>query len=104
MFAQLRARERRMGRVGSLFFWRDHTREVDFVIDIAEKLELFEAKWNEVPTVADSVNMEFVRDVVGKPRTCRRRGGLPDLKKLLPSERLSSPRGDRHSLARHVNQ
>jgi uncharacterized protein len=67
VFAQLRARERRMGRVGSLFFWRDRTREVDFVIDIAGKLELFEAKWNEVPTVTDSVNLEFVRDVVGKP-------------------------------------
>ena len=68
VFAQLRARERRMGRVGSLFFWRDRTREVDFVVDIAGKLELLEAKWNEVPTVTDSVNLEFVRDVVGKAR------------------------------------
>ena len=68
VFAQLRARERRAGRVGSLFFWRDRTREVDFVVDVAGKLELFEAKWNEVPTVADSVNLEFVRNVVGKSR------------------------------------
>ena len=68
VFAQLRARERRMGRAGSLFFWRDRTREVDFVVDAAGKLELFEAKWNEVPTVADSVNLEFVRNVVGKSR------------------------------------
>src|SRR5205807_3080240 len=68
VFAQLRARERRMGRVGSLFFWRDRTREVDFVVDAAGKLELFEAKWNEVPTVADTVNLEFVRNVVGKSR------------------------------------
>jgi len=67
VFAQLRARERR-GRVGSLFFWRDRTREVDFVVDVAGKLELLEAKWNEVPTVADSVNLEFVRNVVGKSR------------------------------------
>ena len=52
VFAQLRARERRAGHVGSLFFWRDRTREVDFVVDVASKLELFEAKWNEVPTVA----------------------------------------------------
>src|SRR5215469_6725037 len=68
VFAQLRARERRAGRVGSLFFWRDRTREVDFVVDVASKLELFEAKWNEVPTVADSVNLEFVRNVVGTSR------------------------------------
>ena len=57
-----------MGRTGNLFFWRDRTREVDFVVDVAGKLELIEAKWNEVPTVADSVNLDFVRNVVGKPR------------------------------------
>ena len=68
VFAQLRARERRAGRVSSLFFWRDRTREVDFVVDAAGKLELFEAKWNEVPTVADSINLVFVRNVVGKAR------------------------------------
>jgi predicted AAA+ superfamily ATPase len=33
VFAQLRERERRAGRVASLFFWRDRTREVDFVVD-----------------------------------------------------------------------
>src|SRR6266481_5604446 len=68
VFAQLRARERRAGRVGSLFFWRDRTREVDFVADVGGKLELFEAKWNEVPTVGDTVNLEFVRNVVGNSR------------------------------------
>src|SRR5271157_4395329 len=68
VFAQLRARERRAGRVGSLFFWRDRTREVDFVIDAGGRLELFEAKWNEVPTAADTVNLDFVRNVVGKSR------------------------------------
>ena len=68
VFGQLRARERRAGRVGSLFFWRDRTREVDFVVDAAGKLELFEAKWNEVSTVADSVNLEFVRNVIGDSR------------------------------------
>lgn len=83
MFAQLRARERREGRVGSLFFWRDRTREVDFVADVAGRLELFEAKWNEVPTVGDTVNLEFVRKVVGKSRiatgavVCRTLKGYP---------------------------
>jgi predicted AAA+ superfamily ATPase len=43
IFAQLRERERRAGRMGSLFFWRDRTREVDFVVDIGGRLELFEA-------------------------------------------------------------
>jgi predicted AAA+ superfamily ATPase len=68
VFAQLRSRERRAGRTGSLFFWRDRTREVDFVVDIGGKLELFEAKWTELPTESDTVNLEFVRNAVGKAR------------------------------------
>ena len=71
VFAQLRARERRAGRVGSLFFWRDRTREVDFVVDIGGKLELFEAKWAEVPASGDTVNLDFVRNAVSKGRIAR---------------------------------
>ncbi|HWC00230.1 MAG TPA: ATP-binding protein [Bryobacteraceae bacterium] len=66
VFAQLRDRERRAGRVGSLFFWRDRTREVDFVVDAGARLELLEAKWTELPDTSDTVNLKFVRDIVGK--------------------------------------
>src|SRR6516225_2546625 len=68
VFAQLRARERRAGRAGSLFFWRDRTREVDFVVDAGGRQELFEAKWTELPTERDAVNLNFVRTVLGKSR------------------------------------
>jgi len=68
VFAQLRARERRAQRAGSLFFWRDRTREVDFVTDIGGRLELFEAKWTEVPTAGEAANLEFVRNVVGQQK------------------------------------
>jgi len=68
VFAQLRSRERRAGRVGSLFFWRDRTREVDFVIDVGGRLDLFEAKWTELPGDGDTVNLNFARTVVGKSR------------------------------------
>jgi len=68
VFAQLRARERHAGRVGSLFFWRDRTREVDFLIDVGGRLELYEAKWTELPTDSDAVNIDFVRSIVGKSR------------------------------------
>jgi predicted AAA+ superfamily ATPase len=68
VFAQLRDRERHGGRTGSLFFWRDRTREVDFVVDAGGRLELFEAKWAELPDVGDTVNLDFVRNVVGKSR------------------------------------
>jgi uncharacterized protein len=71
VFAQLRDRERSAGRVGSLFFWRDRTREVDFVVDVAGSLELFEAKWAEVPTTGDTVNLDFVGNVIGKSRIAR---------------------------------
>ncbi|HEX5324295.1 MAG TPA: DUF4143 domain-containing protein, partial [Capsulimonadaceae bacterium] len=68
VFAQLRDRERRAGRSGSLFFWRDRTREVDFVIDTGGRLELFEAKWTEIPDAGDTGNLEFARNLVGKWR------------------------------------
>ena len=68
VFAQLRDRERRLGRTGSLFFWRDRTREVDFMVDAGGRLELFEAKWTELPDLGDTVNLDFVRNVIGKSR------------------------------------
>ena len=68
VFAQLRARERHAGRVGSLSFWRDRTREVDFLVDVGGRLEVFEAKWTELPADSDTVNIDFVRKVVGKSR------------------------------------
>jgi len=68
VFAQLRDRERRAGRTGSLFFWRDRTREVDFVSDAGGRLELFESKWTELPGAGETVNLEFVRSAVGKSR------------------------------------
>jgi predicted AAA+ superfamily ATPase len=68
VFAQLRDRERFAGRAGSLFFWRDRTREVDFVVDAGGSLELFEAKWTELPDRGDTVNLEFMQNAIGKPR------------------------------------
>ncbi len=38
VFAQLRHRERRAGRTRSLFFWRDRTREVDFLLESGGRL------------------------------------------------------------------
>ena len=83
VFAQLRARERRAGSLRSLFYWRDRTREVDFVVDVGGQLELLEAKWTELPSPSDAVNLAFVRNVVGKNRVargavvCRTLNGFP---------------------------
>ena len=35
---------------------------------LAGRLELFEAKWAEVPAAGDAVNLDFVRNAVGKSR------------------------------------
>ena len=42
---------------------------MNFLVDIGGPLELFEAKWTEVPAAADAVNLDFVRNVAGKLRT-----------------------------------
>jgi predicted AAA+ superfamily ATPase len=83
VYAQLRDRERRAGRSGSLFFWRDRTHEVDFVVETGGKLELFEAKWTELPDASDVANLGFVRDAMGRSRiasaavVCRARNSFP---------------------------
>lgn len=68
VFAQLRHRERSAGRRGSLFYWRDRTREVDFVAETGGRLELFEAKWTELPNAADGANLSHARQAVGNGR------------------------------------
>lgn len=68
VFAQLRHRERAAGRTGSLFFWRDRVREVDFTIDHAGRVELVEAKWTELPNDSDAVNLAHARQRLGADR------------------------------------
>jgi hypothetical protein len=94
VFAQLRDRVRRGGRTGSLFFWRNRTREVDFVVDTGGRLELFEAKWMELPDVGDSVNLDFVprRRQSTRSRCCCR---LSRSKRLSASEWISGGTCDR---------
>lgn len=83
VFAQLRHREGRAGRTGSLFFWRDRTREVDFVAEAGGRLELLEARWTQLPTASDAVNLDFVRRALGRPSVsgggivCRTRTAFP---------------------------
>ena len=86
VFAQLRDRERGAGRTGSLFFWRDRTREVDFVVDVGGRLELFEAKGTELPDAGDTVNLDFVRNIVGKSRVAAGAIVCPHNNRLPPSE------------------
>jgi uncharacterized protein len=70
VFQQLRHREQ-IGAGGGIFFWRDRTREVDFVIDRGGSLELAEAKFMELPSTPDSGNLRYVRNAIG-PKKVRR--------------------------------
>ncbi len=70
VFQQLRTNER-YGDGGGLYFWRDRTREVDFVIDRGGRLDLVEAKFRELPADSDATNLRFVRDIVGAKKVKR---------------------------------
>jgi hypothetical protein len=56
---------------------------VDFVVDIGGKVELYEAKWTELPSSNDAVNLTFLRQIFGKSRIstaaliCRARHRYP---------------------------
>ncbi|MBI1731452.1 MAG: ATP-binding protein [Gammaproteobacteria bacterium] len=67
-FAQLRHRERHAGRLHSLYYYRDRSREVDFVVDAGNRVDLYEAKWTELPMESDTTNLRFVRDIIGPAR------------------------------------
>ena len=41
---------------------------MDFVVDVGGRLELFEAKWTELPAESDVVNVDFMRKTLGKAR------------------------------------
>ena len=95
VFAQLRDRERRAGRTGSLFFWRDRTREVDFVVDAGGRLELFEAKWTELPDARRHGESRLRAQRDGQVTGDRRRSRLPHAEQLSFPERISRLTGDR---------
>jgi uncharacterized protein len=79
----LRHRKRRAGRARSLYYWRDRTRGVDFVVESAGRLELFEAKWTELPGPGDATNLVQVRRTIGPAPVsgggvvCRAPNGYP---------------------------
>lgn len=67
----------------SLFFFRDRTKEVDFVIHRGGRFHLFECKWTEIPSGTDAAPMHQVAELLGakavRSRTivCRTRRPFP---------------------------
>lgn len=64
--SELRRQIRNGVRTGELFFWRDRTKEVDFVIHRGGRFELFDAKWTEHPDAGDAAAL--VRVAAELPR------------------------------------
>ena len=75
VLAQLRSEERNASRTRNLFFWRDQTREIDFVRETSDGVELIEAKWTELPTPSDAAKLlagaRSFEHVVGTTIVCR---------------------------------
>jgi predicted AAA+ superfamily ATPase len=63
--AELRKQVRLGLRAGQLFFYRDRTREVDFLIDRGGRFELFETKWTEIPDSRDAIQLQHVAEALG---------------------------------------
>lgn len=58
--AELRRQIRAGERQGELFFWRDRTKEVDFLVHRGGRFELFDAKWTEHPDASDAATLARV--------------------------------------------
>jgi predicted AAA+ superfamily ATPase len=62
VFGELRRQIRNGRRSGDLFFWRDRSKEVDFVLHRGGHFELFEAKWTEHPSSRETRQLLRVRE------------------------------------------
>jgi predicted AAA+ superfamily ATPase len=61
VFGELRRQIRNGRRSGDLFFWRDRSKEVDFLVHRGGNFELYEAKLTEHPGSRDTRQLLHVR-------------------------------------------
>lgn len=59
VFSELRKQTRWQER-GDLYYWRDRTKEADFLIHRAGRFEIFDAKWTGIPTSKDAGSLRKV--------------------------------------------
>lgn len=72
VYCELRKRLGRTDELRSLFYYRDRSSEVDFVLDRGGRFSLFEAKWTEQPGSSDFVPMHRLADDLGEARVVTR--------------------------------
>lgn len=73
VYAELRKRQVAAQDGASLFFYRDRSREVDFLIHRGGRFELLEAKWSLTPTPRDAQPLHDVAELLGASRVLARR-------------------------------
>ena len=82
VFGELRKHLRVEAPEASIWFYRDQSREVDFVIDKDGRLTLAESKWTEAPAERDFVQAKAVHALLPRARwpvmvLCRTRQSHP---------------------------
>jgi predicted AAA+ superfamily ATPase len=86
VFSELRKRQTALEGSWSIFYWRDRSKEVDFLIHRGGIFELLEAKWTEYPTGRDTEGLTHVSQmleskngqrVASKKIVCRTRQSFP---------------------------
>jgi predicted AAA+ superfamily ATPase len=68
---ELRQALARAGSARQLHFWRDRTKEADFLIQAGGRFALADAKWTELPTPADASRLIRIRDELPPGRVDR---------------------------------
>lgn len=68
VYVELRKRLLRTDEVGSLYYYRDRSIEVDFVVHRGGRFVLFESKWSEVPTTSDIATLGALARDLGSAR------------------------------------
>lgn len=72
VYGELRRTLQRTGELESLFFLRDRSREVDFLLHRGGRFHLFECKWTEHATPADLQGMTHAEALLGADRVRRK--------------------------------
>lgn len=73
VFSELRRRGQDRAGGGDLFYWRDRSREVDFLRHGGGRFDLLEAKWAELPQKSDTAGLTAVAEILGPDKVRSRR-------------------------------
>lgn len=68
---ELRQALARGATAGHLHFWRDRTKEADFLIHAGGRFAIADAKWAEMPAAADAKRLVRIRDALPAGRVAR---------------------------------